>query len=97
MPAAYVIAQVDVHDPEAYEAYKAQVPATVAQFGGVFVARGGRSEALEGDAPPGRTVILKFPSYEAALAWHGSAEYAGPKALRQSLSTGKLMVVEAVD
>ena len=97
MPAAYVIAQVEITDPEVYAGYIEQVPATVAQHGGEFVARGGRSQALEGDAPPGRTVILKFPSYEAAQAWHGSQEYAGPKALRQSASRGRLMVVEGVD
>jgi len=97
MPAAYVVAQVDITDPEAYARYREQVPATVAKYGGEFLARGGRAEALEGAAPAGRTVVLKFPSYEAALAWHSSDEYAGPKAIRQAASNGSLMVVEGVE
>jgi len=97
MPAAYVVAQVDITDPEAYARYREQVPATVAKYGGEFLARGGRAEALEGAEPAGRTVVLKFPSYEAALAWHGSDEYAGAKAIRQAASNGALMVVEGVE
>ena len=49
---AYVIADIDVHDPERYEDYKAGSPASIAEFGGRFVARGGAVEALEGDWEP---------------------------------------------
>ena len=97
MPAGYVIAQVEVTDPETYETYRAQVPATVAKFGGEFLARGGRCEGLEGAAPLGRTVILKFPSYDQALAWYNSDDYAGPKDIRKGASRGNLLVVEGVD
>ena len=34
MPAGYIIAQVEITDPEAYEAYRAQVPATTARVRG---------------------------------------------------------------
>lgn len=94
MPAGYIIAEVDVKNPKEYEAYRAQVPATVKQYGGEFIVRGGTVEGLEGAAPKGRIVIIKFPSFEQAKAWHDSAEYAGPMALRQQHSEGRVMVVE---
>ena len=94
--AAYVIVDVEVLDPVAYQRYKEQVPATLAAYGGRFVARGGRAERLEGDWQPQRIVILEFESLERARAWWGSAEYAGPKTLRQSASTADMIVVEGV-
>ncbi|MEQ9642584.1 MAG: DUF1330 domain-containing protein [Alphaproteobacteria bacterium] len=94
MPAGYIIAEVDVKNPKEYEAYRAQVPATVKQYGGEFIVRGGTVEGLEGAPPKGRIVIIKFPSFAQAKAWHDSAEYAGPKALRQQHSEGRLVVVE---
>ena len=94
--AAYVIVDVEVLDPVAYQRYKEQVPATLAAYGGRFVARGGRAERLEGDWRPQRIVILEFESLERAKAWWGSTEYAGPKKLRQSASTADMIVVEGV-
>ena len=61
-----------------------------------FVARGGHAENLEGDWEPGRIVILEFESLERAREWWASEEYREPKAMRQSASTGKMIVVEGV-
>lgn len=97
MPPAYLIAQIDITDEETYAKYREQVTPTVAQYGGEYLTRGGRFESLEGTVPPPRTVILKFPSFEQAKAWYDSAEYAGPKAVRQSASTGDVILVEGVD
>ena len=36
MPKAYFVGEVDVHDPHAYSTYRAQTPATIAEFGGHF-------------------------------------------------------------
>jgi DNA-binding transcriptional ArsR family regulator len=47
---AYVIADIDVHDPEAYREYVALVPGTIEPFGGRFVVRGGEHETLEDPA-----------------------------------------------
>ncbi len=61
---AYDVADIDVHDPERYEAYKALGPPAIAAHGGRYLARGGRTEVLEGGWAPKRTVILEFPSLE---------------------------------
>ncbi len=73
--AGYVIADVDVHDPEGYKEYTALVPATLEPFGGRFAVRGGAYEVLEGSWRPRRLVVLEFPSVERARAWYESAEY----------------------
>jgi uncharacterized protein (DUF1330 family) len=93
---AYVIADVEVTDPVAYEEYKKLVPATLAAYGGRFVARGGQVEVLEGDWRPGRLVVIEFESVERARAWWASPEYREAKALRQRTSIGSLVIVEGV-
>lgn len=94
--AGYLIVQVEVNDPDVYETYKAQVPPTLAAYGGEFVVRGGELEVLEGTWPMPRAVVIRFPSVERAKAWYNSPEYAGPKALRQSASRGNIIIVEGV-
>jgi uncharacterized protein (DUF1330 family) len=65
----YIIADVEIHDPEAYEDYRAVVPATLEPYGGRFIVRGGETEMLEGDWQPRRIVVLEFDSPEQARAW----------------------------
>jgi uncharacterized protein (DUF1330 family) len=64
--AAYVIVDVDVHDPDAYRDYQHQIPDTLAPFGGRFIVRGGNTEILEGQCQPQRVVVLEFPSADQA-------------------------------
>lgn len=97
MAAGYVIGQIEVTDQAVYEKYRAQVPATVAQYGGEYLVRGGQQQGMEGDEPKGRTVVLRFPSYEQALAWYNSPEYVPLRELRQSGSHGNLVIVEGTD
>ena len=94
--AAYVIADVRVEDPEVYAEYRAQVMPTLEQYGGRFIVRGGAAERLEGAWEPNRIVVIEFDSVERAKAWWSSPEYRGPRELRQSVSTGSLIVVEGV-
>ena len=93
---AYVINDMEVTNPELLEEYKKLSVPTVKQFGGRFIARGGRVVALEGDWTPQRVVILEFPTLEQAVAWAESAEYAPAKLLRQRASKSKLIVIEGV-
>ncbi len=93
---AYVVVDIDVHDPERYREYVERAPEAVAQFGGRYVARAGRTEVLEGDWEPARFVILEFPTYEDAKAWWASEEYAEAKALRQATATTRMVVTEGL-
>jgi uncharacterized protein (DUF1330 family) len=94
--AAYIIADVEITDPERYAEYIRVVPATIARYGGRFLVRGGDHETLEGTWKPKRVVILEFPSYERAREWWSSEHYRGPRELRQSASTGSLVLVQGV-
>ena len=94
--AAYVIAHVRVEEPELYEDYRSQVLATIEAHGGRFLVRGGKAELLEGTRDPARVVVLEFPSYEAAKAWYESDEYRPLIEIRQSASTGDLILADGV-
>ena len=91
---AYVINDMEVTDPELLEEYKKLSPATVEQFGGRFLVRGGALGVLEGAWRPKRLVILEFPDRARAEAWANSAEYAPAKQVRQRASRSNIIVVE---
>ena len=97
MAKGYMIAQVDVHDTEAYREYAAQVPATVVPFEGTFLVRGGRFEPLEGDPPPQRTVVLEFPSLAHARNWYESDAYQALIPLRHAAAVTRNYLVEGPD
>ncbi|HUI99026.1 MAG TPA: DUF1330 domain-containing protein [Usitatibacter sp.] len=95
--AAYVLAEIEITNPEGYKEYTKQVPATIAKHGGRFLIRGGASEALEGEWAERRRVLLEFPTMEAARNWWSSPEYEKPKAMRQAASRGRLLLIEGAD
>jgi uncharacterized protein (DUF1330 family) len=94
--AAYLVAQVRIHDPEAYARYREAVPALVERFGGRFRARGGELEVLEGEWPLPRLVIIEFQSRDAAHLFYDSPEYQKILPLRQGASDGNVVIVEGV-
>lgn len=91
---AYIVVEVEVHDPQRYEDYKGMVPASLEAYDGHFIVRGGKVETLEGEWSPKRMVIVEFPSVEKAKAWWNSEEYAEAKALRQATARTQMVVVE---
>lgn len=92
---AYMIAEIEVTDPAAYEEYRRQVPATLEQYGGRYVVRGGAVEALEGETA-GRMVVVEFESMAALKRWYTSPEYAAIKGLRHAASNGRVIAVEGL-
>ncbi len=94
---AYIITQVDVHDPDTFDKYRQQAGPVLAKFGGEFLVRGGNMEVLEGDWPYPRGVIIRFPDRDAAKNWHGSAEYGKIKKLRHASATANMVVVDGID
>ena len=94
--AAYVIANVEVTDPAAYEEYRAKVPGTIAAYGGRYLARAGATEVLEGDWTPHRLVILEFPSLAQLKAWYRSPEYRPLLEIRKRSARARVIAVEGV-
>jgi uncharacterized protein (DUF1330 family) len=93
---AHVILDITVKDPDLFEEYKLLAPSTIAAFGGKYLARGGKVEALEGDWTPNRIVILEFESSAIAKTWLDSPEYREARAMRHQAATSHTIVVEGV-
>ncbi|MEN9315704.1 MAG: hypothetical protein RIS35_2097 [Pseudomonadota bacterium] len=91
--AAYVIADVEVSDPEQYRQYQALSPGAIAAAGGEFLVRGGRTETLEGDWQPSRMVVLKFATFESAKAFHESVLYQQARTKRAGATRHFNMIV----
>ncbi len=92
--AAFVIVDIEVHDPVGYEDYKAAAEATVHAFGGKYLVRGGKVETLEGEWPCARFVVLEFPSAERAREWWASEAYRPAKELRHATARTRMILVE---
>lgn len=94
--AAYVIVEIEVTDPIGYEEYKKQAAATVHQYGGKYIVRGGATETLEGDWKPKRIVILEFPTMQRAKEWLNCEEYREPRKLRHQTAKTNMLVIEGI-
>ena len=95
MPKGYVIVRATVTNPDQWAKYGAMTKVALDKFGGTPVVRGGQCETIEGVGAP-RNVVLEFPSYEAALGYARSPEYAEAKKLREGAGVLDMVVVEGV-
>ena len=93
---AFIIVNIEVHDPKQFGEYKTLVEPTLEAYGGRYLVRGGRTEVLEGEWDLNRLVIIQFDSVERARAWWSSEEYREPKELRQRASTSQMVVAEGL-
>ena len=96
MPSAYILANVQVTNPEQYEEYKKFSSAAMKAHGAEVCVRGGAVQVLEGDWTPDRVVLLKFPSVEAARAFNDSPEYALARNARQGAAVMRMVLIEGV-
>ena len=93
---AYLVAHLDVTDPEAFQAYRETVPGVIAAHGGRYLVRGGAVEELEGDWRIPRLVIIEFPSMAAAKAFYDSPDYQEILPLRLAAAKGTVALVEGI-
>ena len=94
---AFIIVQISVRDAREYEEYKLLTPASLENYGGKFVVRGGETETLEGSWKPERLVVLQFPTAQKARDWWNSPEYAAAKKLRQRVAETEMILVQGVE
>jgi uncharacterized protein (DUF1330 family) len=98
-PPVYVISEADaITDPTGIKEYGAKVLETLTPFNGHyhFVVRGGKTESLDGGAPPQGIVIFAFDSAEQAHAWYDSPAYAAIRPIRQAATKGRTFLVDGV-
>jgi uncharacterized protein (DUF1330 family) len=91
---AYIIARIDVTDPNQYRRYTDATPAVIERFGGKFIIRGGEVATLEGPQETRRIVVIEFPTVERAKEFFNSEEYSKVKQLREGAATGQFLAIE---
>ena len=91
---AYVLAEIEITNPDGYREYTRVVAPTIEKYGGRFLVRSNPAHVLEGEWPERRRVLIEFPTLDAARKWWDSPEYAKPKSLRRANSTGRLILFE---
>jgi uncharacterized protein (DUF1330 family) len=98
MPAAYLIVESQITDPERFKRYMAAAPEVVKAFGGEYLVRGGQMAVLEGDWQPPRLTVLRYPSFEAAKAMYDSPAYVQARSLRAGATAlFNMVLVEGVE
>ncbi len=93
---AYLIANVDIKDPEKFKDYMKATPSIIEQFGGKFLVRGGDFEICEGNWNPKRFVVVEFESMQKARQFYNSPEYEAIKGLRLSSAYTEWVFVDGI-
>ena len=93
---AYFVVELEITNQEAMQPYRAAVPATIEQYGGRFLTRGGAAELIEGGPEPKRIVIVEFADKAAFKRWYDSPEYQKILPGRLDNSTARAFVVEGL-
>lgn len=92
--AGYLIAEVEVTDPDTYWTYRSQTPPIVAQYGGRFIVRGGDPLILEGGGSATRWVVIEFADVDAAKRFYESPEYQAIIGFRHRAATSRVILIE---
>ena len=92
--AAYWIAHITVHDMQQYQQYMQLAPAAFQKYGAKFLARGGDSVNLEGQACK-RHVLIEFADLATAQACYDSIEYKAARDAREGSADVMISIVEA--
>ena len=92
----FVIANIDVKNPEAYKEYISKVSPIVEKFGGEYLVRAGEYKVIDGEWNYPRTVVIKFPTYEKAWEWYNYEEYQPVKPIRLANSVANGIIIKGV-
>ncbi len=92
--AAYLIANIQVHDPEGFARYGALVAPMIARMGGRYLVRGGKLEDVEGAMGLTRLVIVEYPDMASLRAFYFGEDYKPLLAMREAATTSHVTLVE---
>ena len=95
-PLGYVIAEAEVTDPDALQKYGEKIAETLAPFNHRYVVRTSKFQALEGDPPKSRFVVIEFDSVQKAHEWYDSPAYAAIRPIRQRAAKARIFIVEGL-
>ena len=94
--AAFVIADVNVRDPEKFKEYSKLTPDILKTYGGRYLVRGGHVEVSEGTWIPNRLVIMEFESIDQLKRWYSSPDYAKALKIRQQSAESNVVIVKGI-
>jgi uncharacterized protein (DUF1330 family) len=96
-PPAYVVAEIDVANPEPYDKeYVPPAAKAIADGGGKYLVRGGRTEAIYGAPPKTRIAVMAFENMEKAQAAFNSSAFKEAKKLGDKYAMFRVYIVEGV-
>jgi len=87
------ITHASVTDHEAYGQYARLAKEVIHAHGGEFLVRSGRHRQMEGEDRP-RNIVVRFPSFEAAVACYDSPEYQAALEHVKDAADRNLVIVE---
>jgi uncharacterized protein (DUF1330 family) len=96
-PIAYVVAEIDVTNPEPYEKEYVPIAAkAITDGGGKYLVRGGETAAMYGEPPKPRIAVMAFESMEKAQAAFNSSAYQEAKKVGDKYANFRIYAVEGV-
>jgi uncharacterized protein (DUF1330 family) len=90
----YVIAMMEIKDPDTYRNYTDRTPSTVKKHGGKFLTRGEKVTTLEGEEYKDRLVVLEFPSKAHVTAWMSDPDYQEAMKFRLASSVMRMLLMQ---
>ena len=91
----YVVGLVTINDRSKYAAYEARFREVLTPFAGEILAVDDGPRVVEGNWPAERTVILRFPSEDAAKRWYDSGPYRELVRLRTGAAEAAIAILSA--
>jgi uncharacterized protein (DUF1330 family) len=91
--AAYVVASIEVTDPETSQKYIPGARASIEAHGAQMLAVDQNTDVLEG-AAPAPTIIFQFPDRATAEAWYHSSEYQSIIHLRLESAKSRVVIAD---
>ena len=93
---AYVISELEVLDEEKMQEYRKLAAASIAEYGGKYLARGTEPLIVEGPAAKTKIVIIEFPTLQRAKEWYASPNYSRALKIRQEALDRRLIFVDGI-
>ena len=93
--AVYILSRLTIHDRDEYAKYESQFDEVFAKFDGSLLSVDEEPLVLAGEWQDTRSVIIEFPSKQAAFAWMQSAEYQRISKHRNAGSTMSSILVKS--
>ena len=94
---AYVIAQINIHDPEEYKNYIKGFRAMFGGYKGEVLVVEEAPQVLEGEWPYTRTAIIRFEDEAEAKRWYNSPEYKATAKHRFTSATTNLILARGLN